>query len=1076
MKLSVRWLYPTAFFCLLLSGAAGLIYQVVWAKYLSLLLGHTSYAVVAVLVVFMGGLALGNAFLGRYADRLRRPLALYGWLELGIAAYAVVFPIYFELCQGAYVTLARGAAPGSLWLMGLKFVVSVAAILVPTTLMGGTLPILTRLVTRSLGELRARVGGLYFINSLGAVFGVLIADFWWIPAMGLDATSLGGAVLNGLVGVVALGVSAGWREGEGRDASRPAVETGRNSGMGQSASEARVTGAAAGAGQSETFGAEEWRLAVLAAGLSGFVAMLYEIVWTRLLALALGSSTHAFSIMLVTFIAGIAAGAWWVGRWRSLKRTFDAFGWAELALAVTLGVSMFGYHLLPYAFGRLAGVLARDAANHGLYQGLQFLLCFAVMFVPAFCLGMTLPLASRVATARLEQVGRSVGLVFSVNTVGTVLGAALSGLVLLPNLGLAKTFALGVGLNLVIALAVLLRHREAVRRFMPGLSIALILGMIALAHVALSETWDRAFTLGLWRVRNPPPTLAAYREQIRAVDVRYHRDGAGSTVAVLGWTNHQTGKLELTLRVNGKPDASSRGDLSTQLLLGHLPLLLRSNVQDVMVVGIGSGATCGAVLTHPEVRKLDAVEISPEVRDAARTQFREANLGALDDPRTEVVLDDAKSFLRTSGRTYDVIVSEPSNPWMAGVAGVFTAEFYQTCRASLRPGGLMVQWVHIYESNDDALRTVMATFTSVFPHLTLWQTIPGDLVLIGSATPIPYDLAAIQQRFQLPTVNADLQRIDLFRLPVLLGLQLVSDYNAPFLVPTNTPLHSDFFPTLEYLAERGFFAREDATLHEVFNETALRRPATLLGEYLATQPLTVSDVQSFALFHTTYKLPQPRLIRSIVERWRELAPDSTLAAEFSAKLDVALPVAELEAQRMHLVRDAMMTRAEQEPEPLRIYSRHLMNAYRQLRSAYYQPPSAELEEVLERLRAADATHRQSHILRLAEIAWDKGDDERFVRLATEAFVPQAGAPRVGRFEHDYSAPGNVLYLLIETLWRRGLYRDAQLWCDAARDGGYLDPAGRYHNPRLDMVVRKVAATSPPVVAPASAPPAVATEK
>ncbi|MCC6232398.1 MAG: spermidine synthase, partial [Verrucomicrobiales bacterium] len=175
MKLSVRWLYPTAFFCLLLSGAAGLIYQVVWAKYLSLLLGHTSYAVVAVLVVFMGGLALGNAFLGRYADRLRRPLALYGWLELGIAAYAVVFPIYFELCQGAYVTLARGAAPGSLWLMGLKFVVSVAAILVPTALMGGTLPILTRLVTRSLGELRARVGGLYFINSLGAVFGVLIA-------------------------------------------------------------------------------------------------------------------------------------------------------------------------------------------------------------------------------------------------------------------------------------------------------------------------------------------------------------------------------------------------------------------------------------------------------------------------------------------------------------------------------------------------------------------------------------------------------------------------------------------------------------------------------------------------------------------------------------------------------------------------------------------------------------------------------------------------------------------------------------------------------------------------------------
>lgn len=1082
MKPSERWLYPSAILCLLLSGVAGLVYQVAWARYLALFLGHTSYAVVAVLVAFMGGLALGNAWLGRYADRVPRPLALYGWLEIGIGVYAFVFPWYFEVCQSGYLRLARETGSDGALLLALKFLFSFAAILVPTTLMGGTLPVLTRLVTRSLGELRARLAALYFINSLGAVLGVLIADFWWLPSLGLDFTVYAGAALNLVVGLIALIVNtrlgddlapsaaAGPRIGLGPGGARPTSGGLRSPATGGGRAKALPEVRGGAGAEEETYAPFEWRLAVLAAGASGFVAMLYEVVWTRLLALALGSSTHAFSIMLATFIAGIAVGAWWVARWPGLRRTFDAFGWAELALALTLLVSMFFYHYLPYGFARLGHVLVRDAANHGLYQFFQFLVCFAVMFVPALCLGMTLPLASRVATAEVSRTGRSVGLVFSVNTVGTVLGAALTGLVLLPWLGLAKTFALGVGLNLVIALSVLLRGVPTARRFLPAAVPVVLAALVGLVHVTLAKRWERAFAAGLWRLPNPPETLAAYRTYIDTMNVLYHRDGAGSTVVVNTWTNPVSGKVELSLRVNGKADATTRGDLPTQLLLAHLPLLLKPETKDVMVVGLGSGMTCGSVLVHPGVERVDVAEISPEVQEVARTHFAPHNGKALSDPRVTVHLDDAKSFLNTSGRSFDTIISEPSNPWMAGVAGVFSLEFYDVCRQHLTDEGLMVQWVQIYESDDDTFRTVLATFASAFPFFTVWQTLPGDLVLIGSRKPWKPDLAAMHRRFDVPAVTADLRRADVFGLPVLLGLQILSDRNAAFLPTITTVQHSDFFPVLEYQAERAFFARNDTRMFETFNQTYLRRPGTLLEEYLREHPLTATDCQSFALFHTSFRLPQARLIRSVVERWREQAPDSTLAAEFSAKLEVAPPVSELEASRLRPMLATLMSQAEREPELLRIYSRHLMNAYRTLRSAFYQPPTEELVSVLERLEEVDSRYRSSHRLRLAEIAWDRGDDARFFKLATEVFIPESVNAKPSRLDLDYVAAGQVLFLAIETLARNGQQKDAELWCRAAGEGGYLAPGSPYANPWLPVVVRKVAAAAEAAAAAAATKP------
>ena len=1032
MNRSSVLLLPTAIFCLLISGAAGLVYQVVWMRYLSLFLGHTSYAVVAVLVAFMGGLALGNAWLGARADRVQRPLALYAWLEIGIAGYAVFFPYYYDWCDEAYVGLARSWQLGGAGLLGLKFGFSLLTILLPTVLMGGTLPVMTKLLTRSLGELRERVSTLYFINSLGAVVGCFLADFWWIPSIGLQATVLAGAALNFVVGAVALFVS-GWIKEERRGAN----------GSGDSQTDT----------SEEMFTPREITLAVVGIGLSGFVAMLYEVVWTRMLALALGSSTHAFSLMLITFIAGIAVGAWRVGRWKRLRRTLDAFGWAELALAITLLVSMLFYERVPYWFTRLAGVLARRPEVYPLYEFVQSLVCFAVMFVPTVCLGMTLPLVSRIATAELARTGRSVGRVFSVNTLGTVLGAAVTGLWLLPWLGLARTLALGIALNAGIAALVLGRNRPTLRRlfavFVPVASVAFVIG----AGVLFGDTWRRAFTMGLWR-DVPMSSLQMYRLGISAMKHAYYRDGAGSTVSVD--RNVVGGKEQLSLRVNGKPEASTTTDVLTQLLLGHIPMFLRLDAKQALVIGLGSGMTGGAVMRHPGVERLDVVEVSPEVVEAARL-FTAHNDGILNNPRVQVVVEDAKSFLRATDRKYDVIISEPSNPWMAGVAAVFSLEYYGNCRAHLTPGGIMAQWVHMYESDDGALQIVLKTFGLAFPFFSVWEISNGDLMLLGSSEPLSVDFRALQQRMSQPAVKADLERIDLFRLPVLLARETIPPENAPFIAGPSVAAHSDFYPVLEYAAQRAFFVRGDTTIPLLFEENGSPRPSTLLGRYLQGQQLTEADFKAFALFQTTHRIFEPALFRSLLKGWQNNYPQSTVPTELSAKAPERGTADELEAARLAVKRDVIFQDAAKDPELLRLYAHFLMQTYWAQRSAFYLPPATELESALQRLIETDPLNQRIYKLRLAGLAWDRKDDEACLRLARSGFDPDLKSGGPINFDLDPRAPPRVLAQMIDIFLRRGDAGKAWNLCQQARTRGYIGAARANNDPVLEMTYRKVEA-------------------
>jgi spermidine synthase len=894
--------------------------------------------------------------------------------------------------------------------------------------MGATFPALTRFVTRSIAELREKVAWLYFINSLGAVVGCWAADFWWIPSIGLELTVFTAAALNLVAGLVALAMSRAVLEGSPVAMTAPVANPDV---------------------ANEYFSSLDLKIATIAIGFSGFVAMLYEVAWTRLLALALGSSTHAYSIMLMTFIAGIAAGAMVIARWKTLKRTVDAFGWAEVALAGTTLLSMFSYELLPYWFAQTASLLARRPEAYPLYEAAQAMICFAVMFIPAVCLGMTLPLASRIATAELARTGRSVGKIFAVNTIGTAFGAIITGLALMPWLGLAATFAVGIIVNAVIGGAILLRHRFA--RVNPAIAIGSTVASVLFVWVmngVFQKPWQQSFMQGAWRKRANLISLQNFREAGKLFKADYYKDGAGATVSV----HHRTPNPQfIALSVNGKVDASS-GDEGTQLMLGHLPCLLNTKATNALVVGLGSGMTSGAMLHHTNMLSLQAVEISPEVFEAAHL-FTNLNDNVFSHPRFHIAIEDAKSFLKTTDQKFDIIVSEPSNPWMAGVAGVFSLEYYQSCSNRLARGGTMTQWVQTYETTDQTFQTVIKTFSVVFPFVSVWRGQAGDVLLVGSVEPQTIDMDAMIGRMRDRRVAQDLERGGFSEPLAFLSREMISQRNGAFLARGEDVVHSDYYPVLDYIAQVDFFVGQLATIHERCDELKSPRAQTLLGTYLEAHPLKAEDLRFAARAVVDQQFSDMQLIYSLVQRWAQVETNSTLPLEMLERLMPSRPAALTEELRL-LPRHAwLLEQGKVDIAALHFYERVLMRAYRDKRSVFYVPDTSRLQETLTMLLDRDPNNRRIFNLHMAELAWDRGDDGAAMRYGMAGLEPDSkvGGPFV--FTLDELAPRQVLANLIESSLRNKQLLQAAGWVNMAVERKFLT-TGPYYFAPLDLACRK----------------------
>ena len=789
-----RGLLYLAFAC---SGAAALIYETTWTRLLTLFMGHTVAAASTVLAAFMGGLAIGAALAGRLSSGLDRPTAMrvYAAVEILIAVVAIALPFELELLKPllawAYADGSGGAAFGLVRLACALIVVTV-----PAVAMGATLPLVIRWQAGPADRAGRDTGLLYAANTVGAAAGAVLSGFVLLPSLGIRTTTFVGVALN----VFSAGL--GWWI-----AGRPA--TAQASSVGQPSRAADKPKKKPTPASLHRPSVATPRLAMIALGISGCVSLILQVAWTRILALVLGPTTFAFSAMVATFISGIALGAA-IGGWLSKRRPSP---WLLAASLLVSGLAAAG--AAAWAPGvplLLADAVAAPDASFEAVVRLQSGVIAALMLPMTLAFGAAFPLAVALAAREDATVSRDVARVYTANTLGAIAGALAGGFLFVPWLGLQSTVrvaaALAVGGFAVIALTHAGRRRSAA-------TAAIVIAVASLAFIVLIPAWDREL-LSSGAYKYAPYMQGAHRDaMLRAGSLLYYREGAAATVSV----RQVTGTISLA--IDGKVDASNAGDMLTQRLLAHVPLLLHTAPRRVGIIGLGSGVTLGSALRHP-IERVDTLEISPEVVEASRF-FDGENHRALADSRSRLIVGDGRSHMALGRETYDVIISEPSNPWMAGVASLFTREFFEAARSRLAPDGLICQWAHTYDISSDDLRSIVATFTSVFPESALWLVGEGDVLLIGSLTPLESRLEAVRSSWGRPGVAADLAGVDVKDPGSLLTLYAAGRAQLERYAD-GARIQTDDRMRLEFSAPRSIYGRTTTDNAAVLRQLALNGP------------------------------------------------------------------------------------------------------------------------------------------------------------------------------------------------------------------------------------------------------------
>ena len=937
--------------CFFISGAAGLVYEVLWAKYLALYVGSTSMAQVIVLATFMGGLALGSQVLGALADRVSQPLKLYVYLEMGIGLYALaLFEPLLGVGRHLFVALARMGNLGEGGLVLGKIVACVVCILTPTFLMGGTLPALCRHMVRSMEGVGPRVSRLYFVNSLGAVFGCLFAGFYLIQEFGLHFSMIVGAALSICSGVTAFLLTS--RGAASRGATRPSATGVRG------IEDTGVEGA----------NPAPWTFWVLlgCVGLSGAVSMMYEVAWIRLLTLVLGSSTYSFSLMLAAFILGLSLGSLLLSFRRRATGYALIFALSEVGVGVSVLLMLPFYARLPWLFNLLASSLSREPATFGFYQLCKFALCAAVMLSPAILQGVTLPAATKVLVGDARRLGLRVGYVFAVNTLGTLIGSIYAGFLGLPHLGIKGTLELAVGLNCLMGILILatLRPGKARRRAMGAWVLAV--AATGAWYGLRMGSWDRdVLSVGVYRVRGRIPDYAAFRRDAASRKTLFYRDGVDATVIVQDLPGENPERM---LLINGKVDASTVGDLATQKLIGHLPMLCHPSPKKALVVGLGSGCTVGAVLSY-DVEKVDVVEISGDVIEASRL-FESINGRYWEDPRVAVHHEDAKTFNQVTDEKYDVIIGQPTNPWISGVAGVFSREHFEACRERLAPGGLVLQWIQAYEMEDRTFYMMLETFTRVFPCYTIWNSRLTDTIIIGSPDPYLPDFARMEKRLASLSVREDLAPLGVSSLLTVLGLQMVDGAARPSHVAWGGVVHSDYFPVLDYVAPRGFYVGSSSLAARVMDRRQ-RSPANgrlWLSNYLQSRKPTREEFREAYAYATRARGLAPRLAFAWAQEWLARHPDDP-----EATAAVASTLGPTHAEAIGLLKSQRLEQGEGARKAIKELCQYLVEDYQSrrnwLRLSGAQEVLADLERAAEQLSDAPDPDVYQWI---AEVQYDMG--------------------------------------------------------------------------------------------------------
>jgi spermidine synthase len=733
--------------CFFLSGATGLIYEVLWARMLGLVFGATTLAVSTVLAAFMGGLAIGSGLAGRRGAAVKRPVRAYGLIEIGIALYALAVPFLFTFVDNLYAIIWQHFHPGffafSLW----RFLLSCVMLLVPTALMGATLPLLSAALMRCNGQHSTSITRLYTRNLAGAICGSIVAGFLLLPTFGVRATIYIAAFINILIGVVSIVAD---RRGETQSSPRKDALP-----INPEAVQPGETSLQADAGDA--------RFWMACAFISGFVTIATQVAWTRLLTMIIGSSTYAFSIVVALFLAGLSGGSFVIARKNRAARLRATVLRVELLTALTILLSLVIANKIPALLVN-TGLRFHISSWAGLLT-LQILSVAILIFLPAFFMGMVMPLVLAWAgTKRKDQSVQLVGRSYAVNTVGAIAGAFVAGFVLVPKL--STRFAILFAAVLCIVVAGLAyepkteaRDRDLRRALAAGLALALIvflfLGAPRMNRADLSIGAYDSLVRVLAKSRGAVDDETVQRQGPEIHELLMYDEGPTATVSVRKDWNITS------MAINGRTNASDSEDMATQVMLGQLPLLLAPRLKNALVVGYATGVTAGAILQSP-LESVECVELEPATVDGSRF-FEHVNNHPLNDPRLRLIIDDARTYLRVVPTRYDMIISEPNHPWVPGVANLFTREFFQLGRDRLNDDGILVQWLQIYQLSTDSLRSVLRTFHETFPYVLVFRVQGAwkgkDLLLVGSRNPLTLD--RVKERIGDSRIAAELARVNI---------------------------------------------------------------------------------------------------------------------------------------------------------------------------------------------------------------------------------------------------------------------------------------------------------------------------
>ena len=767
-------------FSFLIFGLTALIFQVAFAKNLVLLFGLTAPAIATVLAVYFSGLALGSFIFGKLADRLASKVKLYIGLFIGVGIYGFFVPFLFQVLS-KIIQWINQFYP--LYFAGFNFfafLLSFLVLIMPAVLIGGGFPVISKIFVRESQTLGKKISLLYFINTFGSVLGALFAGFWLIPAIGVKMTIFSAATINIILAVLLFLIFNKHQQLSSNVAGPKDDQV------------LRPQGASI---QNSIF--------IYVLFLTGFLALALEVFYTKTLVLFLGSSTYAFSLVLIVFLLGIALGSLAISKFLDrLKRGYLFFGLFSGLLGFWLFITLKIFEELPFLYVKILQWFYNpqffEEPNFHFIVFTQLLILFLIIFPATLLMGMIFPLGIKLAEPSIKKIGQGVGKLYFANTFGGVLGSLAAGFFFLPALGFQKSLVLILSIYFLLAIFFLLKEK-AIGNLVKNSLIALFLGLLIFSFFVSS--WSKevllsgVFPRSLYYLNMSEEEI---RNEIFRKEILFYKEGL-SQVAVV-----REGDF-LELKINGKTDASNGIDMETQILTGALPLIFHPDPKEVLAIGLGSGISLGAVTQFDQVERITAVEIDPAVI-AASKYFNYYNHNALKDPRVNMVAADARNYLYLTDRKYDVISSGPSNPWISGVSYLFTREYYQLASDRLKDDGLMLQWIQYYSFWPEDLKTVLWTFQEVFPQIYVFESFfAPDLLLVGAKSESSVlDFKMVEEKLKDKKIGQELKRISI-NSPIELMGRFVADSEIIEELVFDSEIHTDNKPFLEFSSPKAIY-------------------------------------------------------------------------------------------------------------------------------------------------------------------------------------------------------------------------------------------------------------------------------